>query len=122
MSELKPCPFCGGEAEIVALDAWYKNPFVGIGCSKCPAILAEYGEYKRFNTEAEAIAAWNARAERKPTDAVCKFAERYEWRIAELESLVRDMRTVIAVHEGDYGYEAGKHFDKRMHALGIEVD
>jgi len=63
-TELLPCPFCGGEAEIVALDAWYKNPFVGIGCSKCPAILAEYGEYKRFYTEAEAIAAWNARAER----------------------------------------------------------
>ena len=43
-------------------------------------------------------------------------------RIGELESLVRDMRTVIAVHEGDDGYEAGKHFDKRMRALGIEVE
>ena len=78
-TELLPCPFCGGEAEIVALDAWYKNPFVGIGCSKCPAILAEYGEYKRFNTEAEAIAAWNTRAEQ-----TCKVAASYD--TADLDS------------------------------------
>ena len=40
-------------------------------------------------------------------------------RIEELESLVRDMRTVIAIHERDDGYTAGKHFDKRMTALGL---
>ena len=45
------------------------------------------------------------------------------WRAScdELISLVRDMRTVIAVHEGDGDYESGKHFDKRMRELGIEV-
>lgn len=70
MVDLKPCPFCGGEAEIVTLDNWYINSPVGVGwpvgvgCSQCPVIIAEFGEYKRFTTEAEAIAAWNTRAER----------------------------------------------------------
>lgn len=71
--ELKPCPFCGGEAEIVTLDIWDKNAPVGVGCSMCPVILAEYSDYKRFATEADAIEAWNTRAELGGT---CKMAKR----------------------------------------------
>ena len=44
-----------------------------------------------------------------------------ERRVAELEQLVRDMRSIIAIHEGDEDYSSGKHFDKRMKELGIEV-
>lgn len=58
--ELKPCPFCGGEAEIV--DIGYEESIIGVGCSKCPVILAEYSDYKPFKNEVEAIEVWNKRA------------------------------------------------------------
>lgn len=71
MTELLPCPFCGGKAELHALhdirtdevDGWF------VWCSKdnACAIQPMTGDY---NTEAEAIAAWNTCAERtcKPLD------------------------------------------------------
>jgi Lar family restriction alleviation protein len=53
-TELKPCPFCGGEAGMVppdsALPLWYA------GCRHCDQGFCE-------DSEAEAIAAWNARAD-----------------------------------------------------------
>jgi len=56
MSELLPCPFCGGEARIFALQ-------IGKGwrvvCSKPFCAQGPNGD-----TEAEATAAWNARHER----------------------------------------------------------
>lgn len=56
-TELLPCPFCGGEAEPF-------NPFDnadGTWCVLCSECAAATGFEQ---TEAEAIAAWNARAER----------------------------------------------------------
>ena len=50
MSDLLPCPFCGGQ---VAL-AWNKKEVV---CLKCEAL----GPF--CDTEAEAIAAWNTRVD-----------------------------------------------------------
>ena len=55
MTELLPCPFCGGEAELA-------NPY-GIGwyvrCKRPGCAMMGYDN----ETEAEAIAAWNSRAE-----------------------------------------------------------
>ena len=59
---LKPCPFCGGEAEPF-------NPFGEtdgtwtVLCGKCAASVGFE------QTPAEAIAAWNARADRTCYDA-----------------------------------------------------
>ena len=49
--ELKPCPFCGGEAETYPyyFNEWY------IGCSECSCDLGV------FDTKEEAIEAWNKR-------------------------------------------------------------
>ncbi len=44
------CPFCGGEAELLGERVFY------VWCDKCET----RGDY--YNTEAEAIAAWNRRA------------------------------------------------------------
>ena len=60
--ELKPCPFCGGEAEI------YNDGFGGNWAVRC-ACGAEVSGY--IETEAEAVAAWNTRAER--TCDECQF-------------------------------------------------
>lgn len=79
MTELKPCPFCGGEAEIKHVD-WFEpgNYAYGAKCEKCGA------ESRIGDTEAEAIAAWNTRAAiefdnwfylPKPREAVAKIAE-----------------------------------------------
>ena len=70
-TELLCCPFCGGEAEIIeAVYGMYLTGYA-IYCRKCCLKLGVTGRLGEayewspvFNTEAEAIAAWNARAER----------------------------------------------------------
>lgn len=57
MEELKPCPFCGGEARIQTFHFRYR---VGCGTNGCIA-----GRFNRaFDTPEKAAAAWNRRAER----------------------------------------------------------
>ena len=58
MSELKPCPFCGGEAETVGFDA----PERWVICKRCKASTESH------TCADAAIEAWNTRAER-----ICKF-------------------------------------------------
>ena len=60
MSELKPCPFCGGEAEM------YKQPHVPTGTEFIPRCRKSYcaGRLtKKWLNETAAIEAWNRRAE-----------------------------------------------------------
>ena len=54
MSELKPCPFCGGEASIAKGHDGELLPWVM--CRECGA------ETYCFDSVAEAIEAWNRRA------------------------------------------------------------
>lgn len=63
MSELKPCPFCGGEAHIVKDFGEYRVLCLLVDCKVNP--ISHYRE-----TEKEAIEAWNTRA--KQTCEGCK--------------------------------------------------
>ena len=56
--KLKPCPFCGGEAGIKIHDFFDYTRLYTPRC-KCGAGITDV-----FHTEAEAVAAWNTRAER----------------------------------------------------------
>ena len=59
-TELKPCPFCGGEAMIIVLPHARKR-FV-----KCKNQCCE--QNTNFNTREEAIEAWNRRANDESCD------------------------------------------------------
>lgn len=70
-TELLPCPFCGGNAEIAEgmYTAWEGG--YSIRCRKCALTFGASGRLgevyewsSSFKTESEAIAAWNSRAER----------------------------------------------------------
>lgn len=60
MAELKPCPFCGGEAELVdyGLNARYK----GVTCGECGARTRFFSPEIGIGGEFAAIEAWNRRA------------------------------------------------------------
>lgn len=62
MTELLPCPFCGGKQT-------YRKHDGGVWLTttnhKRDCIMREALSFVAFATEAEAIAAWNTRAERK---------------------------------------------------------
>ena len=75
MSELKPCPFCGGEALV--------QPTYDIDTNECDGFFAWCSNYdceckpqtRDYLTEAEAIAAWNARAEMSYEDVLILLDE-----------------------------------------------
>ena len=60
MDELRPCPFCGGEAHVVG------KPHEAVFCVGCgdDTCLGFSGLGWLYGTEEEAAAAWNRRAER----------------------------------------------------------
>lgn len=69
MIELKPCPFCGSEAEPVKAHTSYKTPYV-IVCKACGASVGNFAE-----TKEKAIEAWNRR---EPIDKIVKQLRKHE--------------------------------------------
>lgn len=64
MAELKPCPFCGGEAEIVDNGEVRTNKyyFVDVNCKDMNC--RGYSSCLEYKTKQQAIEAWNRRAEK----------------------------------------------------------
>lgn len=57
MEELKPCPFCNGKSEIIDTGNHYPRTFYRIVCCSSCAVQGKF-----YDTEEEAIEAWNRRA------------------------------------------------------------
>ena len=68
MDELKPCPFCGGKAEVVphefysTLEKEWKTVSYGVVCKTCGI-----SGYPYFGCELHAVTAWNRRVSDGPT-------------------------------------------------------
>ena len=57
MSELKPCPFCGGKAKYI-----YQIPYNVVKCTKCKVFgKTIVDSYEQRDGKVEAIKAWNKR-------------------------------------------------------------
>ena len=63
MSELKPCPFCGGKAGVGVTKKSVRNQYA-VCCSNTRCIANRLGNpfVMHYLSEAEAIEAWNRRA------------------------------------------------------------
>lgn len=59
--ELKPCPFCGGDAELKDLERQFDRWECSCNNPDCDAIVATYG-----STPEEAAEKWNRRAGDEP--------------------------------------------------------
>jgi len=66
--DLKPCPFCGGDKNVICKTDYGDGDAYAVSCRymECHGAIFTLG-YGFFATEVEAIAAWNTRAKPVPT-------------------------------------------------------
>lgn len=65
MSELKPCPFCGGGAEVKKSTLFGNiKEYARIVCKSCLASTKNFNMSLDYSAVEEATKAWNRRAER----------------------------------------------------------
>ncbi|WP_341209836.1 Lar family restriction alleviation protein [uncultured Sphingomonas sp.] len=108
VDKLEACPFCAGKghlqfSEFEISAGWH---VVCHGKKDCPLYCSE--PYRAFDTEAEAIAAWNTRA--TPTEDARE-------RVKVLEEALGNLRTYIG-HDGKRVYPTDLVVVKAILALG----
>ena len=64
MEELKPCPFCGGEAVLVEKTSYGGNIFVRVECKLCGAMAGNESISLYHSAAERAIERWNRRIKR----------------------------------------------------------
>ncbi len=61
MAELKPCPFCGGEAMLISFGDFTGNYF-DVSCKSIGCYAFRWTDDARYTNKDAAIEAWNRRA------------------------------------------------------------
>ena len=75
MADLKPCPFCGGEAELQAIRGDNPAPFAWDVIHHCGAGFIRTSPRTNGRcTQSEAISAWNTRATQPDVTALVEAA------------------------------------------------
>ena len=100
MADLKPCPFCGGEAEVVLIpNRFIDNEYI-VCCSSISCAIRP--KTNRFRCEKKAIEAWNTR---KPMEAVVAKLEekRLTSQSARMESSIGMLGESVNYYSGEMG-------------------
>jgi len=64
MAELKPCPFCGGKAELHhKTEAFCLDGYSYVYCTKCRVKTEAFPKSYEHSSDGKAIEAWNRRSE-----------------------------------------------------------
>lgn len=114
MDKLKPCPFCGGKADLIIVPGYFQQGLSSSGwLVKC---LDGCCNQMPYTSDHDAIEAWNRRADEKPSkeqwisvddglphehDSI--FAKLYgtdKWRSAMFRRMSDDVRVVKVYHDG----------------------
>lgn len=92
MTELLPCPFCGGRQTYRKHDGgvWLTTTNHKRGC-----IMRDALSFVAFDTEAEAIAAWNTRAERETVNKTGDFVT-HDSRTTELTTIIEALTALAS--------------------------
>lgn len=93
MTELKNCPFCGGEAKIADTRSVNGDTEATVMCWTCGAEVSRWVPYFEDDTGpemAKAIAAWNTRAEASSAEPVAWMYRRDGRNVILRERLHRD--------------------------------
>lgn len=99
MSEkLKPCPFCGGKGKVWT--GQFGHYFYG-ECENCGVETAKY------DTKAEAIIAWNTRAEQPRKCKDCKHWRKTSYIVDDPNPSGKCSRPPYGKHDG-YGIHANQ--------------
>lgn len=99
--ELKPCPFCGGEAIKGVACHVHEDYAFRVECRECKIVTPFYA------TEAEAIEAWNRRAERT---AKVRSLEKRSETVMGWEGICTSCGA-YTIHEMNYCHNCGAKLD-----------
>ena len=77
--DLKPCPFCGGDKNIICRTDYDGGDAYAVSCrySDCHGHIFTLG-HGYFSTKEEAIAAWNTRADKDRIEQLAATCEQLE--------------------------------------------
>jgi Lar family restriction alleviation protein len=112
VNKLKPCPFCGGPAELWRAGT-HPDRAAWIACmGKCSVLIS-----KEHKTDEEAIAAWNTRADDAALSEAIARAERAE---AENDDLKLSVIAFCSPWAVEHAKKLGLH-DRHLHPTHYDI-